>query len=410
MQTFTILIILFFSAVALYKRQWGLYLFVFLLPLYIFRIDVQVFNTGRMVALSISEILFYILTIIVLIRDWREAGRKMRELIIREKLLLLGILYLLSGVFVGVWQSNNALQTVGILRGWIIAPTALFFISIIIRANKEYIARALAVSASFVAAASFFAPHAFNADVRLQGFLGSPNYLAMYLAPLLPFILYEIFKCIRDKKPFITSAFWVAGCAVTTTAIFFSFSQGAWLGIVAALVVAALWYAKKRFSTNAIIIAMFFIILFSEFIGQSFLQDSIASSLKSRAGLWEAAWNIGVSHPLFGIGAGMFPEAYKIQKHIVLYPTSMETALHPHNIFLSFWLYGGLLGMLGFGIILIWLAKKLYIRLLEKEKNSAMLYGAVAAAFIIILVHGLVDTTYWKNDLAFMWWILLAMV
>lgn len=407
---FIITTALLFFAVALYKREWGLYSFVFLLPLYIFRIDVPVLDTGRIIALSVSEILFYALITAVIIRDWRALGIRMKELIAKEKLLLLGVFYVLTGILVGVWQSNDALQTLGILRGWVLAPIALFFIIKTLSFNKEYIVRALVASASTVAAISFFVPHAFNSDGRLQGFYGSPNYLAMYLAPLLPLAAYEIFKSIRDKNSFNRSALWITCCAVISIAILFSFSQGAWIGIGAATVGTIFWYTRKKFSTNTVIVISFFIILFSEVIGQAFLQDFVVSSIKSRIGLWEAAWNIGATHPLFGIGAGMFPEAYKIQKHIVLYPVGLETALHPHNIFLSFWLYGGLLGILGFGILLFWLGRRLYVRHIEKDQKSAMLYSALAAAFIIILIHGLVDTTYWKNDLAFMWWILIAMI
>lgn len=402
-----IIVVLLFSATTFYKKEWGLYLFVFLLPLYLIRVDIPVLGVGRNPALSLSELLFYILAAGIVIRNWRTVYAKTKELFTDERPLFIGASYIIMGVLVGMWQSNDALQTLGILRGWVIAPITLFFITRTLNFNKEYIIRALAASSSTVGLASFLAPSAFNLEGRLQGFYGSPNYLAMYLAPLLPLLIYEVFKSIKEKNLF-TTALWVACCVVTVAAIFFSFSQGAWLGIGAVLAIAALWHAKKKFSTKTVIVASFVIILFIEFVGQSFLQDFVTSSLQSRVGLWEAAWNIGVDHPFFGIGAGMFPEAYKIQKHTVLYPVGLETALHPHNVFLAFWLYGGLLGIMGFGTILFWLAKKLYSRVVIKDQKNAVFYSAIAAAFIIVLVHGLVDTTYWKNDLAFMWWILVA--
>ena len=107
-----------------------------------------------------------------------------------------------------------------------------------------------------------------------------------------------------------------------------------------------------------------------------------------------------------GIGAGMFQTYYQIQKHIVSFPVPLDTALHPHNIFLTTWLSGGILGLSGLLGVIYWAGKKV-VRGLQDQKN-ALWYGVLGAALLIILVHGLVDTTYWKNDLAFMWWIILG--
>ena len=138
------------------------------------------------------------------------------------------------------------------------------------------------------------------------------------------------------------------------------------------------------------------------------IRESLQGAFHSRLGIWEAAYEMLSRSPLWGIGAGMFQTAFIVKKHFVLYPVPVEVALHPHNIFLATWLYGGLLGFVGFLGIIFATGIDLYKKLTKKVGSDPTFYGALAISFVIILVHGMVDTTYWKNDLAFMWWILIA--
>ncbi|MCA9389730.1 MAG: hypothetical protein KC585_03955, partial [Candidatus Magasanikbacteria bacterium] len=67
---------------------------------------------------------------------------------------------------------------------------------------------------------------------------------------------------------------------------------------------------------------------------------------------------------------------------------------YPHNIILNFWVETGLAGLLAFfWIVFAWLKKK-----------EAMLLPLVA-----LLIHGLVDVPYFKNDLAIVFFLVLAL-
>jgi len=73
----------------------------------------------------------------------------------------------------------------------------------------------------------------------------------------------------------------------------------------------------------------------------------------------------------------------------------------PHNIFLAFWLQTGLIGLVGF----IWLIIIIiFLNYKPKILSFILLY-----AIIYILIHGLVDTTYWKNDLSVIFWVIIAL-
>jgi O-antigen ligase len=94
----------------------------------------------------------------------------------------------------------------------------------------------------------------------------------------------------------------------------------------------------------------------------------------------------------------------------------LEIYMYPHNIFLNFWVELGLAGM----ILFIWIVGKfLYIGLKNiftyrlgrnlKSKNRYFVLGLVCAMMVIV-VHGLVDVPYFKNDLAVLFWLLVAMI
>jgi O-antigen ligase len=80
----------------------------------------------------------------------------------------------------------------------------------------------------------------------------------------------------------------------------------------------------------------------------------------------------------------------------------------PHNIFLAFWLQAGLLGFAGFLMLLFFIFNALF-RILQDKKN-ATLAAPLLGFFLYVVLHGLIDTTFWKNDLAFLFWVCAFLV
>ena len=69
---------------------------------------------------------------------------------------------------------------------------------------------------------------------------------------------------------------------------------------------------------------------------------------------------------------------------------------YPHNLFLNVWSELGLAGLLFTVAALFWLSIRLF-RLLRRREAWAV--GAVLA-WVALIVHGLVDVPFFKNDLA----------
>ena len=135
------------------------------------------------------------------------------------------------------------------------------------------------------------------------------------------------------------------------------------------------------------------------------------NSISVRLQLWDIAWDLAQAHPVLGIGLGTFEPAYQNKLHERFAAGSLPSQAYspptplaefvyrdPHNWILSFWLNMGIIGLISFTFLHVWILRPwLHIH-----------YSAPFAALAVLLLFGLVDTIYWKNDLSALHWVLLA--
>ena len=86
----------------------------------------------------------------------------------------------------------------------------------------------------------------------------------------------------------------------------------------------------------------------------------------------------------------------------------METHPYPHNFYLALWLELGFLGLLVFWGMLVKFFASIFRRIKNNPSSKRFLL-AVAGAMIVILIHGLVDTPYFKNDLSVLFWLIIGL-
>jgi len=124
--------------------------------------------------------------------------------------------------------------------------------------------------------------------------------------------------------------------------------------------------------------------------------------------IWKSAGKILEDHPLWGSGPGNFQIKYlEYQKY---FPPYLEWAVpQPHNLYLAFWLQTGILGIVGFLVLIAkWI--KNVIRIIKNHQNGNLQIASVLAGIMLyILIHGIADTTYWKNDLALIFWTIFSL-
>ena len=121
------------------------------------------------------------------------------------------------------------------------------------------------------------------------------------------------------------------------------------------------------------------------------------SSLNERGEIWQTAAAL-LKDPqtaLFGVGPSQFEANFIAKSDAVLGRPPLDyKVIQPHNIFLLFWLHYGILG-LTFLIFLI------YKNFRTKEKT------VIHWMLLYFLIHGLIDTPFYKNDLLILLLLLL---
>ena len=162
------------------------------------------------------------------------------------------------------------------------------------------------------------------------------------------------------------------------------------------------YYKPKNLLIGGILLL---IVLFSLEHGSHKWEDLLLqngrSSLDSRVMIWQSGAMILRDHWFLGIGIGNFQQEYlAYQAHFTPY---LEWAVpQPHNLVLAVWLQTGLIGLAGF-IILV---GRLMSRLYKSTKTGAWIEGGLLLGlWLSFLFYGFIDTPYFRNDLAFLFWL-----
>jgi O-antigen ligase len=106
---------------------------------------------------------------------------------------------------------------------------------------------------------------------------------------------------------------------------------------------------------------------------------------------------------MLGAGLASYPiriAPYRIDTHIEIFHL-------PHNLFLSIWVNIGLIGLVGFVWIIVWFVR-VTITTIIKYQNNYLASRYILASMIALLLTGIIDTPYIKNDLSLFFWFLIA--
>jgi O-antigen ligase len=237
---------------------------------------------------------------------------------------------------------------------------------------------------------------------RALGFFGHPNFYALFSAPLLAFLLprtAETLKTFTSKLSLWPVYCWLLGLL----GLALSLSRAGWLGLFAALVVFVFWEAEPKIRRGVIAVAVLGLVLVGSVPSlrwRIMLPFYGEKSAVSRLSLWQTGVQAIKEAPVLGLGLEGFSRNWdrlNQDKNLT------ENHNFPHNIFLNFWVEGGLMGLIGFlSIAGVALSESYRLR-----KKSVWALG-VGLFFICLLVQGQLDNPYFKNDLAIIFWLVLA--
>lgn len=281
--------------------------------------------------------------------------------------------------------------------------------------------------------------HGADSIYRATGIIyGSPNSLGAYLERALPLTLALLWLA-PGRRGAGGLTVWTeraaAGglCLLYLIALVWSDSRGAWAGaaagvaLVVCLAVGRPWLLAALAAAGAVMAFVLRGPLLAAALGGH------GGTGELRTLVWLAAWHMLRDHPLLGIGLDQF--LYQYSNLYTTHPywiTTLNnqstqvwrepTLSHPHNLILDLWLSVGLLGLLGFAIIL-WALGQRCLRLWrawrQRSPDADGIHGTAWAAVVAVgvagsvlasLVHGMVDSAYFVPDLALVFWWSIALV
>lgn len=297
-------------------------------------------------------------------------------------------------------------HSLGILKSWMVIPLIFaFIIGSLIYQHREYINQVLTVLIYTGGTVGLIGLVQAPLLERVHSVYDVPNSLSLFLVPIVIMALWR-----GSPSHTIFSLIMLAAIIATQ-------SISAAVAVVATLLIGSLlWRRKKMFFLSVLLTILSFIYFVQTgriaYIFQSLIQPSSANSLSVRQQLWSISLDLIAQHPLTGVGLGRFEPAYQHQLHqrFIQYqmtgqgqaPIPEFVVRDPHNWVLSHWLNLGLIGVIAFIGIHVVTIKRACL-----GKSTPRLTQAILLSLLSLLVFGLTDTVYWKNDLAALQWFLL---
>jgi O-antigen ligase len=234
-----------------------------------------------------------------------------------------------------------------------------------------------------------------------------PNSLSLLTAGISGFLV-TYYICSQRKWEYLTVG--ILGIFLSWWAV----SQGALLAILFAFILFGAVKLYKKLKTRKrkylffLIVISLALIFFNSSLWTKVNQqlfhpvlDLQATSLEIRSSQWQETYALLKDNWFRGTGLN----AYQI-KLVSYHKTAwLEIFLYPHNVFLNFWVELGLLGLLAFLLILYFIGRE--IKKLFFEKNN--LAWPLLIFWLILLIQGLADVPYFKNDLSLLFFVFLAL-
>jgi len=316
---------------------------------------------------------------------------------------VLVVLFILSCVL-SVVISPHLQTSLGILKSWVLLPIVYGWLVFAANAaQKRKIIDHLILSG---AAVSLLGISQIGQMSRISSLYDVPNSLALFVAPL---AVLATWRGLDNRRQLLFGI-------VMFSALLLSGSLAGLIAFFAALLIGLLLYKGKYVLTTKPLLVVAALLLVSLPYTAKKISYLIEpnSSAYVRLQLWSVSWELIRQHPISGIGLGTFEPAYQqvLHKRFIQSETlSTSQPLpefvfrDPHNWLLSFWLNTGIVGLLCFSALNAQALTRAY-----KRSYAGRTKQAVMLAVISILIFGMTDTIYWKNDLAVMFYILLVII
>ncbi|HEY8675327.1 MAG TPA: O-antigen ligase family protein, partial [Candidatus Dormibacteraeota bacterium] len=319
------------------------------------------------------------------------------------------VLLLLSGV-ISVFVAKDHRAALGLYRAYFIEPIVLFYVASDLlrrRADFRTLLMGLGIGTSIFAVMNVvvFAAAAFQNTIHFgappSAIYTSSNAVAMFLEP--PAALAIGLVLFADERRDRRMA--LAWALILAVAFVLTFSRGGYLALA---IFGVLTVIKVRpdlrrplliFGIVAAAAVLLTVVVASTtpLMKTRFSYVALNYTLQTRAAIFTATLGIIAAHPILGVGLGGY-----------VYNLHGFPEIYPHDVYMTFWVELGLLGLLAFLYVFVRLGVSAWRALsLASGFEKALLWGVVGTV-VTWAVHGIVDSPYWKNDMAVEFWLVVA--
>lgn len=371
-----------------------------LLPAYLLRFKIGPLPTTAL------EIILLALILIVTVYDrtlWIEGWRA-----IRTWRVVCGAWFIVTAL--AIFVAPDHIAALGLWRAYILEPLVYFVLlaaCLKTEKDRQQVEYALIASAVFVSAWALFQfvtnigiPHPWGTldwtVRRATGPFPYPNALALYCAPIAALCV-GLFMSARKGEA--TPRPYILGFISAFVGTLLAKSAGGVGAVLICLLIAGL--AKKtmrKWTLIACIVAITITVITPQIRTPLVKLVTFSGwSGQVRQWMWKDTWRMIKDRPLQGAGLGAYPTVFAPYHSKA---NAIEIFQYPHNILLNFWSETGLLGVVAFGWICV-----IWVRVASGYKPTRLL---TYLPLLAILIHGLVDVPYFKNDLAVLFWVLAA--
>lgn len=386
----------------------SVYIAVFLIPFYFFRFSLLGIKTN---VFEIFVLVSFFLTLF--------EPKSLKRLSVKS-IWLLPVAFLTVSL-ITAFLSSDKMNALGIWKGWFLVPIVFawvinknfdpkslwrgllpLFVSMVVVSLWAILQKAGLFTTLFYQTgdATF---NQYISQGRVFGPFESPNFLAMFLVPTM-FITLPIAEQVKQRIGKIVFLFTYA---LPILALCFSGSRAGIIAFAVGLCVYLnyryinLQKAKNRqpFYSGLFVTILAGVNLLYLYYAINVARPSSASD-QLRVQIYRYSVDLLKDNFSFGLGLGQFQNkiAQISAGNVSFHDAGLGVALHPHNLLLAVWLNLGLAGL----IVLLWLMVSFFKNVFSS--NSPIRAASIAAMFAI-LIHGLFDTTYFKNDLSAIFWL-----
>jgi len=354
-------------------------------------------------------------------KKWNEFADSVNQ--IDKKILVLIVLFFSAGI-ISLFTHGFEIKKLGQFIVLFLQPISLFFIYRYQRKEDlSLTSRLLLASYAILTFSGLYAmiqyfmlvglPSTYwgNSEEpkRALSFFIHPNFYALFIAPLLAFLLPDALKefsfnkfyangiSLRQISKIWKPIAWIIGAF----GLLLSLSRAGWIGLTVSAALYVLIAGNKtirRLSLVIVIITFIAVASVPTLRYRAILPFKGEKSAVSRLSLWNTGIKAIKESPITGLGLTGFSQNW----NRINTDPNLDSHNFPHNIFLNFWVETGLLGLISFTLLCLLIITKGL-----KNKTNALALG-VSLFLITILVQGQLDNPYLKNDLAIIFWLVLS--